>query len=182
MWRQPTSVWAVFIYWASCHGKNDDQKSITRGQRGRKRSFSGKIRRGKIAISGALWGERERERERGGFIKTHWFPRTKTPLYITHQPPLSSFPRLLLSLSIIHALFSATSWQVRKITENEEQRKRPIKQKRKERGAINTFFIYFPFFFFVLVLFWCWGVFDLWVLSASEGLESFDYNKPFLLK
>ena len=125
---------------------------------------------------------RERERERGGFIKTHWFPRTKTPLYITHQPPLSSFPRLLLSLSIIHALFSATSWQVRKITENEEQRKRPIKQKRKERGAINTFFIYFPFFFFVLVLFWCWGVFDLWVLSASEGLESFDYNKPFLLK
>ena len=44
--------------------------------------------------------------------------------------------RLLLSLSL-----SAISWQVsgliRKITENKEQRKRPINQERIERGAIN---------------------------------------------
>ena len=96
---------------------------------------------------------REREREREVVLSKPTDSHAQKPLFISPTNPHSPHSHDCFSLSIIHALFSATSWQVRKITENEEQRKRPIKQKRKERGAINTFFFYFPFFFFVLVLF-----------------------------
>ena len=103
-------------------------------------------------------GERERERERERwFYQNPLIPTHKNPSLYHPPTPTLLIPTIAsLSLSIIHALFSATSWQVRKITENEEQRKRPIKQKRKERGAINTFFFLFPFllfcFSFVLML------------------------------